>query len=122
MLDLDAVNADPMLRDTPLGDLKVIMWGGEPAVAIINRHDPDAFPRVVHMVAEGGILAAMYGRRFWEQREVRAAYERKEERRIESAASVKADRNADIERDFVKAIRKEGARDAFLQAVAAGAR
>lgn len=120
MLDLDAINADPMLQDSPLGDLKIVMWGGEPAVAVINRHDPERLPHILHMVADGGVLSAMYGKRFWEQGAIQAAYDKAAELRTGAYERDKADRGRDAERDFLKFIRKEGARDEFLSAFAGG--
>ena len=115
MPDLAAYNADPALRDTPLGDLVVVMLGRDPAVGIVDRIDPSRSPRVIHMLSEGGVFASCYGKRWWEQAAVKALYDGKHEAHLASYEREEAARSVDLEHDVTRWLGKEGARDTLLE-------
>lgn len=102
MPDIDALNDPELLSDTPIGDLEVIRWCGELSVAIKNRHDPERPGRIVHTLGSGGVLDAIYGKRFFEGAQVLEAYGRQAEIRQASAQRENDLRRQDFRRDFRK--------------------
>jgi len=56
MIDLDAVNADPLLKDTPLGDLQVVVFGRRVVVSVDGKI-------IYEMGRYGNPWGAVYGKR-----------------------------------------------------------
>jgi hypothetical protein len=56
MIDLDAVNADPLLKDTPIGDLQVVLFGQRIVVSVDSKI-------VYEMGRYGNPWGAIYGKR-----------------------------------------------------------
>lgn len=102
MPDIAALNDNDLLRDTPVGDLEVVMWCGEPAVAIKNPHAPDRPGRIVHTLGKGSVLDAIYGKRFFEGAQVLEAYAQRAAQRDASNQRENDLRRQDFRRDMRK--------------------
>lgn len=119
MPNLDAMNDPDLCTNTPIGDLVVVMWGGKPAVAMKDRHDPEGKPaRVIHMVENGGVLGALYGKRFWEQRAHRDLYREHAETLEKRHQRFLVDHRKDTQREIRKLLQREGGREAVLRKLA----
>lgn len=120
MIDVDAANEDPDLRDTPFGRICIcppLAPGAAPLVVIDNEET--GARNVVGVLNEGAtVLDGLYGKRQWEAWHVLEKAERQriaEERRQELVSD-------DIGRDFKKALdgmmmRTVDGRDALIGAM-----
>jgi hypothetical protein len=102
-MDLDALNRDPILKNTPLGQLRLERYGrGAHAwIGVIRiphgRFDPNGPGEIIHTLEPGtDVFAAVYGRRFWEQRWVAQAIEARELAEQESDAKAHEAIDADF--------------------------
>lgn len=104
-MDLDAINADPLLHDTPIGTLRVMRFdhvhGAYFAVCLSNPGPfGDDSVRIIHTLEPGeDVFSAVYGKRFWEQGHVWEMYCK--QREVEEEAKRKeAAGDTDLDRDF----------------------
>lgn len=106
-MNLEALNDPELLDDTPIGRLRVIAWGGRPAVAIMHPHDPERVKRVIHMLKPfENPLNAIYGKRAFEGQSVWAKYQRALERERKSQESKRDDMSKDLQADINKQLEK----------------
>lgn len=117
MADVDALNDREMLTDTPIGDVVVKYFGDLVGVAIVNRHDSERSPRLIHIV-EGrkGVLDAFYGKQFFADEAVVGVHARAAERRQNSADRHSALVSSDMRRELEKFLARGGddAREAMI--------
>lgn len=95
-MDLDALNRDPILHDTPLGRLRLERYGAGPkawiGVVMVppGPFDPCAPARIIHTLEPGSdVFAALYGRRFWESDAIHRAWLAQQD--AEELEGIKAD-------------------------------
>lgn len=118
MIDLYAVNRDPLLRNTPLGDLQVVLHCGRICVGIKNPHNPSAPPRIVYESGRwGNPWAAIYGKRTHELTFVQQLAAQQEAQRMASYQRDDEQLDADLRREQEKIERKDPDAKAFLRAV-----
>lgn len=111
MINVDAINDDPALRGTPLGDLSVVDMGDWVGVMLDDGISP---PRIIHTVDEQGVFNALAGKAFWEDRKIREMYAGLAERRESSAAREAALQSADFRRALQRWLQRDDARDVLL--------
>ena len=116
MRDADALNDREALSDTPIGDCVVEHWGEQVGVGIVNRHDPEKKPRLIHVVGgRRGVFDAFYGKQHFAGEEVVAAYERATARTTEANERRSALVSADMRRGLERLLnRSDDARDVML--------
>lgn len=115
-MDLDVINADPLLDDTPIGRLRLERYGrGANAwIAVVQvppgDYDPDTTPgRIIHTLKPGeDVFAAIYGKRFWEQRAVRERWCREQDA-AEQAVDDAAREGSEVLVDALVSAAKRGA-------------
>jgi len=119
-VDLDALNTPELVRDTPIGDLVVKRFGGVQGVGVCHWHVPEKSPRLIHVVDPtkrgGGVLDAIYGKRFWECDAVVEVHARAQEvvdKRLERNNALVS---ADLTREMETLINRRGdeAREAII--------
>ncbi len=103
MADVDAINDRDLLTDTPIGDVVVQHFGELVGVAIVNRHDSERAPRLIHVVeGQRGVLDAFYGKQFFADEAVVAVHTRAAEkataRHKRRSALVSSDMRRGLER------------------------
>lgn len=109
-MNIDALNASTFLRKLPIGELRVIMFCDQPAVELRDhRHIKGKPGRIIHMLGpDENPLNAVYGKRFWEQGAMRAAYEAEKD---EATAAIKReddDTRALFKKEVSQIIRRRG--------------
>lgn len=116
-MNIDAINADPVLKGTPIGDLKVVRMRDWLGVAVVDRWGKE---RIVHELKAGGcVLDAVYGKRAWEAPAVRRIYERNKAARDAVLERADADLHADLQRGLQRFTRRDSdAREAIFRAFA----
>lgn len=116
MRDADALNDREALSDTPIGDCVVERWGEQTGVGVVNRHNPEKRPRLIHVVdARRGVWDAFYGKQHFAGEEVLAAYDRYKERVSTSNERKSALISADMRRGLERLLnRSDDARDVML--------
>lgn len=76
------LNDPQVLDNTPIGTLRVVPWANAASVAVMDRQDATRVQRIVHTLQHGeNPLAAVYGKRTYEQTAVQAAYDLRDEDR-----------------------------------------
>lgn len=113
-MNLEAINADPLLHKTPIGRLKVVRMRDWLGVALVDERTGKE--RVIHVLKAGGcVLDAVYGKRNWEAPAIRRIYERRVEVEEKSREAVLADISRDQQRDLRRFLFKhEDAREALM--------
>lgn len=116
MADVDALNDRDLLTDTPIGDVVVQHFGDLVGVAIVNRHDSERAPRLIHVVeGQRGVLDAFYGKQFFAEEAVVAVHARAAERSTARQERHSALVSADMRRGLEKFLaRGDEAREALL--------
>lgn len=85
-MDLRLINSDPILRDTPIGRLRVERYGRGPKAwfAVVKlphgKYDPNGPGTIIKTLEPGSsVLDAIYGKRFWERAEVFDRWQRQQQ-------------------------------------------
>lgn len=91
------------LDDTPIGRLRVIPWGHAATVARVDEDDPSVVLSLLHTLKVGeNPLAAIYGKRHWEQQTVQELYDRQ----ADNKAAVEERADNELSHEFMKEARK----------------
>jgi hypothetical protein len=121
-MNVDALNDRDLLDDTPLGDLVVVQMRGFVGVGVVDRHDPEKPPRIIHVVepnkARGTVLDALYGKHFWAQKAVQKLYTKAQEQLDVRIAREEADQGKSFREGMRRWLQREGARDLLQEATA----
>jgi hypothetical protein len=120
-MDAGALNDAELLTGTPIGDLVVRRYGrgaGVCVVAVVDRHDPDRPARQVHVIdpgkAGGGVLDAIYGKRFWESAAVQKLYADAHDAVDEREAQRAALHSKDFQDELARWLGRSDARDVLF--------
>lgn len=111
MLDLDAVNADPVLRDTPIGDLEVKRHINRIVVAIGGAIVYESGPR-------GNPWGAVYGKRAHEHTYATQLMERQQDAKREALEREQAAIREDLIREQERLERRDENFKALMNYVA----
>lgn len=108
-MNLDAINEDPALKDTPIGDLVVVHRFGRYSVGVKNKYDPSRPPRIMFDFEPGNVVwDSIYGKRAWEDQHMRILRAKKKAQEERDHQARMDDILSDLRRNAERILRRGG--------------